>query len=304
MFTPYSPTPTTVYAHILLVWAWKTNTTPDMLVEWQPSQRTSLPHRLVHSAATASTQIPPASLPLTIREASSPPSILKRHRVETDVDGEDSVEPKKKRRLRLDLVTSRLSQPYATPTTHIISRKFRRPGPWTKPQNRVRSPLRRAAILNAIRIRRAPAKNFGPRETNLLTGLKPQKELDHTEVDLVSQGVRTPRGPMPNGCSPQQYLPPPPSPLGPSNYYDALDEDDDPFEENESENSDDAETVYSNFNNIGGTDLDVEDYDTHSPFSGEEENCQPWIPSPFIDSLDLIGGTEQHLMSLTAPCSS
>ncbi|KAL8930713.1 MAG: hypothetical protein Q9208_000584 [Pyrenodesmia sp. 3 TL-2023] len=277
-----------------------------MLVEWQPRQCTSLPDPPVHSTATASTQIPPTIFPLTIRESNSSQSILKRHRVETDVDGEDSVEPKKKRRLRLDLVTSRLSQPYATPATHIISRKFRRPGPWAKPRTRVRSPLRRAAILNAIRIRRAPAKHFGPWETNLLTGLKPQTELDHTEVDLITQGVRTPRGPMPNGCSPQQYLPPPPSPLGPSKYYDALDEDDDPYEEDDdaAEDSDNTATVYSNFNHIGGIDLDVEDYDTHSPFSGEEENCQPWIPSTSDGSLDLNGGIEQGFKSLSTPCPS
>ncbi|KAL8763696.1 MAG: hypothetical protein Q9184_000591 [Pyrenodesmia sp. 2 TL-2023] len=302
MLTPYSPTPTTVYAHILLAWAWKTHTTPDMLVEWQPRQCTSLTDHLVHSTATASTQIPPTSFPLTIRESNAPQSNLKRHRVETDVDGENSVESKKKRRLRLDLVTSRLSQPYATPTTHIITRKFPRPGPWAKPRTRVRSPLRRAAILNAIRIRRAPAKNFGPWETNLLTGLKPQTELDHTEVDLITQGVRTPRGPMPNGCSPQQYLPPPPSPLGPSKYYDALDDDDDPYEEDE--DSDKTDTVYSNFNHISGRDLDVEDYDMHSPFSGEEENCQPWIPSTFGDSPNLNGGIGQQFKSLSTPCSS
>lgn len=110
---------------------------------------------------------------------------------------------------------------------------------------------------------------------------------------------------MPNGCSPQQYLSPPPSPLGPSKYYDALDEDDDPFEEDDdAEYSDNTASVYSNFNHIGGIGLDVEDYDTHSPFSGEEENCQPWIPSTSDGSPDLNGGIEQGFKSLSTPCPS
>lgn len=109
---------------------------------------------------------------------------------------------------------------------------------------------------------------------------------------------------MPNGCSPQQYLPPPPSPLGPSNYYDALDEDEDPYEESDTEYPDETDTVYSNFNNLDSADSDVEDYDTHSPFSEEEEESQPWIPRPTGDPLDLDLGIESHTKSLSAPWNS
>ncbi|KAI4125737.1 MAG: hypothetical protein LQ338_004101 [Usnochroma carphineum] len=274
-----------------------------MLIEWQPKQRSSFPDSAVPPTAIPSPRILPPIFPLAIRE-SSPQSILKRPRVETDVDGEDSVHSqRKKRRLRLNLITSRLSQPYATPTTHIISRHSRRPLPWIRPRNPIRSPLRRAAILNAIRIKRAPAKNFGPKETNLLTGLKPQKELDHTEVDLITQGVRTLRGPMPDGCSPRQHLPPSPSPLGPSNY-DALDEEDEQFEGIDLEEPDDGESVYSNFNDLDGADADIEDYDMHSPFSGEEEHYRPWVHDTGDESAGLVTGTaretepHQHLVLL------
>ncbi|KAI4142600.1 MAG: hypothetical protein L6R39_004880 [Caloplaca ligustica] len=276
-----------------------------MLVEWQPGQCTSLTDHLVTPTPIPSPRIPPDTFPLAIRESTSQ-SILKRHRVETDVEGEDSVvSQRKKRRLRLVLVTSRLSQPYATPPTHIISRRYPRPGQWAKPKTRVRSPLRRAAILNAIRVKRAPTKNFGPRETDLLTGLKAQKETDHTEIDLITQGVRTPRGPMPNGCSPPQFHPPSPSPLGSPNYYDALDEDDDPFEEDDDgEDTDESESVYSNLNDLDGEDSEVEDYDTHSPFSREEEDCRPWVPETINGSEDFKAKMDRLTDSLPASCAS
>ncbi|MCJ1308943.1 hypothetical protein MMC25_002598 [Agyrium rufum] len=66
--------------------------------------------------------------------------------------------PRKKRRLRLDLITSRLSQPYATPSTHIPSPySTLRPALW-RVRNRVtiernRPLLRKAAILNSLRLK-------------------------------------------------------------------------------------------------------------------------------------------------------
>src|SRR5690606_17195049 len=60
-----------------------------------------------------------------------PPSrpSYKRTRPLADVDGPDTATlPSKKRRLRLELVTSRLSQPYSLPATHIINREARATG--------------------------------------------------------------------------------------------------------------------------------------------------------------------------------
>ena len=81
---------------------------------------------------------------------------LKRNRPATDVDGEGSEhKQKKKRRLRLNLITSRLSQPYATPTTYIVGRgntKVRR-----KLQKRYSglNILRMAALINSTRVLRS-----------------------------------------------------------------------------------------------------------------------------------------------------
>lgn len=48
----------------------------------------------------------------------------KRHRHRLDVDGPNTAELScKKRRLRADLITSRLSQPYSQPATHILNRE-------------------------------------------------------------------------------------------------------------------------------------------------------------------------------------
>ncbi|KAL8996359.1 MAG: hypothetical protein Q9188_006590 [Gyalolechia gomerana] len=303
MLTPYYPTPTTLYAHMLWMWVWNIQTTPEMLIDWQPKQRTRLADRDLPPPVNSTPPSIPSTFPLTFRESNSQ-SPLKRHRSETDVDGEGSVDlQKKKRRLRLDLVTSRLSQPYATPTTHIISRKSRRPGAWTSPRISIRSPLRRAAILNAIRIKRMPAKPFGPREVDLLTGLKFQKESDHTEVDLITHGVRTPQGSVPNEDSPQQPPPPLLSPLGPSNY-EALDEYDDPYDVDEEESIGDEDSVYSNFNDLDGEDADIEDYDTPYQFGGEEEPYRPWTPEVISQPTDLKTGISQQVETLQASCAS
>lgn len=275
-----------------------------MLMEGQPKGCTSLTDHDLPPMLFPSPELSPTTFPLTTRDSAFP-SLLKRHRLDTDVDGEDSVGlQRKKRRLRLNLVTSRLSRPYATPPTHILSRKTRRTGSWMRPRDRIRSPLRRAAVLNAIRVKRRPAESFGLKEANLLSGLRPQKEPIHAEVDLITQGVRTPRGPMPNGCLPQQYLSPAPSPLGSSNYYDALDDDDDPSEGNASDDLEESGIVYSNFNDLDGADSEIEDYDTYSPFSGGEEHGRPWTPGPIGKAVNTSSGLDRETEALAASSAS
>ncbi|KAI4243388.1 MAG: hypothetical protein L6R40_003560 [Gallowayella cf. fulva] len=246
-----------------------------MLVEWYSRRCTGL----------ADPVIPPICIPLSqssqtnsspaLRPAESPPT-LKRTRAKTDVEGENSFDiQRKKRRLRVDLVTSRLSHPYATPATHIISsRRAQRLGPSARPRSRVHSPLRRAAMLNAIRARKMTAKHIGQREVNLLTGHGSIPESERTEIDLVTEGIRTPRDPTHKGGS---QVPPSPSPLGPSNYN-AFDEEEDDYDEDEIGTGDEGDSVYSNFNDINGTGTDIEDYDSLCPFGGVvvEDYSRPW----------------------------
>ncbi|KAF2439064.1 hypothetical protein P171DRAFT_343709, partial [Karstenula rhodostoma CBS 690.94] len=82
----------------------------------------------------------------------SPPSPLcKRRRATADVDGEHSCLHKKKRRLRLFLITSRLSPQFSHPATNIVDRGSSKIAVWAKQRALGRNILRKAAILNCIR---------------------------------------------------------------------------------------------------------------------------------------------------------
>ncbi|KAL8758647.1 MAG: hypothetical protein Q9199_001325 [Rusavskia elegans] len=269
-----------------------------MLIEWQPRYSTSVADTIIPPVCRAPPQTNPSTFTLASRALDSPSS-LKRGRPQSDVEGEDLVDTqRKKRRLRVDLVTSRLSQPYASPATHInSSRRTQRLGPWARPRFRVRSPLRRAAILNSSRIRRT-ARHIGHKEVNLLTTLRTETESDHVEIDLVTGGIRTPREPPPKGCLPQGYTPPLPSPLGPSNY-DAFDEEEVHFGEDDMESDDKGNDVYSNFNDLESTDDDIEDYDSLCPFGGGiEDYSRPWKDGPTADDMNVMAGKGQQVERL------
>jgi hypothetical protein len=103
-------------------------------------------------------------------------SSVKRARAASDVDGPNTAAlGSKKRRLRKEMVTSRLSRPFSEPATHIITRQFgagddkhflkvaaimsarRMSGASSTPANQPSHPspsslLRRAAIVNRIRL--------------------------------------------------------------------------------------------------------------------------------------------------------
>lgn len=145
------------------------------------------------------------------------PASFKRRRPLWDVDG--SPHPtKKKRRLRLGLVTSRLSRPYSSPASNIADRGVARVGSATWPLARrpEKNELRKAAIMNRVRqrlsvMKAAQAKQSPPASI-------PQKRT-HSQLvsalalrDVVAPMARTHEVPSPL----------PPSPLGLSNY-DALD---------------------------------------------------------------------------------
>ncbi|KAL8668462.1 MAG: hypothetical protein Q9168_006908 [Polycauliona sp. 1 TL-2023] len=270
-----------------------------MLLDWQPCHSTSVLDTIVHPVHKTPPQTNASTFPLPIRGLDSQ-STLKRVRLQSDVEGEGSVDSqRKKRRLRVDLVTSRLSHPYASPATHIItSRRTQRLGPWARPRWRVRSPLRRAAILNSIRIKEITDGHIGRKEAKLLTPLRTDTESDDTEIELVTEGIRTPREPSLKGSLPQGYTPPLSSPLGLSNY-DALDEEDDDFDEDEMESDDERDDVYSNFNESEGPEDDLEDYDMLCPFDGDPEDYgHPWTDGTIPDDTRPKTGKDQEMKKL------
>ena len=86
----------------------------------------------------------------------------KRHRPLADIDGESRCGfMKKKRRLRLMLITSRLSRPFSAPPTHIVDRGSSKIAVWAKQKALGRNMLRKAAIMNRVRKHIAEAEAKG-----------------------------------------------------------------------------------------------------------------------------------------------
>ena len=75
--------------------------------------------------------------------------LLKRSRPQEESDRSGESVSRKKRRLRHELVTSRLSRPYATPATHIARGAWRL-GVWARQRLSGSLLLRKGAILNSI----------------------------------------------------------------------------------------------------------------------------------------------------------
>ncbi|KAI4694362.1 hypothetical protein J4E81_006579 [Alternaria sp. BMP 2799] len=90
---------------------------------------------------------------LTFLPRPSPCGSRKRSRAVADIDGEHSCVQKKKRRLRLFLITSRLSPQFSHPATNIVDRGSSKIAVWAKQKALGRNLLRKAAILNGIRRR-------------------------------------------------------------------------------------------------------------------------------------------------------
>ncbi|OJD31230.1 uncharacterized protein BKCO1_510003 [Diplodia corticola] len=101
---------------------------------------------------------------------------LKKKRKRTDNDAASAGPIRKKRRLRLTLITSRLSQPFAVPATHIAGRGPSRIAAWAKQQKKApwgRALLRKAATLNratrrSVEQRVGQSPNIIPAELDML----------------------------------------------------------------------------------------------------------------------------------------
>jgi len=114
------------------------------------------------------------------------PRPRKRARALDDIDGEHSCLQKKKRRLRLFLITSRLSPQFSHPATNIVDRGSSKIAVWAKQRSLGRSLLRKAAILNRIRRRSVSVKE---KEAGLggmfVEGGQEQKQLELAKLAFV-----------------------------------------------------------------------------------------------------------------------
>jgi hypothetical protein len=175
-------------------------------------------------------------------DTTRPPKNLKRGRPLSDVDGETpEAGSKKKRRLRLFLITSRLSLPFSAPPTHIVDRGPSKIAVWAKQKALGRNLLRKTAIMNQVRKMQVAAREVQQRQMEIAR----QEFLRHQSC--IAQIPR------------RAYLPLPPSPLGLSNY-DALDLEDEAYTD---ENADGAEgpLIYSDFNILEPEESALDDYD-------------------------------------------
>ncbi|KAI0614045.1 hypothetical protein TUN199_00942 [Pyrenophora tritici-repentis] len=122
----------------------------------------------------------------------------KRSRAIADIDGEHSCTQKKKRRLHLVLITSRLSPQFSHPATNIVDRGSSKIAVWAKQKALGRNLLRKAAILNGIRRRNMSSKGGnGGRRGRILVGNEKEQaqfelarlEFDHGSIDTYTRPV-------------------------------------------------------------------------------------------------------------------
>ncbi|PGH05356.1 hypothetical protein AJ79_06825 [Helicocarpus griseus UAMH5409] len=255
---------------------------------------------------SASPDMPPR---FSFSRPSSPPSLNpcypKRPRSLTDVDGEGSVGlQKKKRRLRLVFVTSRLSRPFSAPPTHIVSRGSSKIAVWAKQKALGRNLLRKAAIMNRLRKHALSIRNSDPRRFDAVGQMiiffsRPNASLPATTSTSFTQpstcsdnsaevsgrpstspfNSRNEHLPLPaeipyNPPSPpstprRQYIPLPPSPLDLTNY-DIFDKEDGFFDSDSDSESESHEgkssRVYSDFNILDPSEPVVDDHDAIASF--------------------------------------
>ncbi|KAI9872147.1 MAG: hypothetical protein M1830_002020 [Pleopsidium flavum] len=199
----------------------------------------------------------------------------KRSRPLTDIDGEGSEHVrKKKRRLRLDLITSRLSRPYSAPPSHIISRGTSKIALWAKQKALGRNLLRKAAIMNRVRQRVVAAKEVEQRRMELA---RQAFLYDDRSADLYTLADGRRRYQSPSDHVPHRhYIPLPPSPLGLSNY-DAFDDEDYPHSDGEHEEAED-QSVHSDFNILEPSESVIDDYDSLGTFESDSTERRPPTP--------------------------
>ncbi|KAI9759000.1 MAG: hypothetical protein M4579_002663 [Chaenotheca gracillima] len=195
--------------------------------------------------------------------------MTKRPRALADVDGEACANTShKKRRLRLLLITSRLSRPFSAPPTHIVNRGVSKIALWAKQKALGRNLLRKAAMLNSFRMKIEAAREVERKKLELAR--QAFMQVTHRRQAMAAQIPR------------RQYIPLPPSPLGLTNY-DAFDVDDEVQDDMDEDDEDrEGSLIYSDFNIIDPSESVIDDYDSlddfdmlphdHGPSAREERN--------------------------------
>ncbi|KAF3032824.1 hypothetical protein E8E12_004238 [Didymella heteroderae] len=136
-------------------------------------------------------KMPLPNTTLTFLPRSGLPESRKRGRAAADVDGERSCPHKKKRRLRLFLITSRLSPQFSHPATNIVDRGSSKIAVWAKQRSLGRNLLRKAAILNRIRRSAVAAREEVSHRRLLVEQEKEQRELEMARLTFKYGAIDT-----------------------------------------------------------------------------------------------------------------
>ncbi len=137
-------------------------------------------------------QLPVPSMRLQFPQPLPLPKPQKRSRPAADVDGEHSCMQKKKRRLRLFLITSRLSPQFSHPASNIVDRGSSKIAVWAKQKALGRNLLRKAAILNRISRRAISAREAAAgRGKVLVEQEREQEELQLAKLEFEQGSVDT-----------------------------------------------------------------------------------------------------------------
>ena len=212
--------------------AWIVITNHKMRIhEWDSFETASVKNPLFAFDFPFEAHLPPKLCFAEVPSAPPPRRYEKRMRPKADVDGEGSGDiQKKKRRLRLELITSRLSRPYATPTSHIVGRGSSRTALWARKIASGRHPLHKVAILNSLRldgfsVRKWPGpKYMSPSQLHVEKVIEFRR--NRTESPLSSEIVQ-----------------PAPNPFKGLSNYDAIDREGDPYGDIEAFEDDRLEEV-------------------------------------------------------------
>jgi hypothetical protein len=213
--------------------------------------------------------------PVAVHVPSNRP--FKRRRALSDVDGGGNA-GRKKRRLRLQLITSRLSRPFSQPASNIVNRGLSKIAVWGKKKSLGKSVLRKAAIMNRVRLRLSREKEA------MLQQQEKRERLAMRE--------------FPNTLAVKPHwrheIQLPPSPLGLSNY-DALDLEDGLFDDEETEGGTErCSAIYSDFNIMNPT-SEGDDYDFLDALDGiSPEDLPDTPPAPLENGIAEILREEER----------
>ena len=216
------------------------------------------PLHVLHPASSWQRQLPNRSFSPTRSTELITRKLLKRPRSQEEIDRFGESVSRKKRRLRHELVTSRLSRPYATPATHIARGAWRL-GVWARQRLSGGLLLRKGAILNSIAKKSKKAasestKPIGLHEANTAPMYGNSGSMFLPLADCVRL-----HSIFPHNSQSQTSL----NPLSvfTSSDYDAFDyEENQPIEDEEDEgnNAGDSQSVYSDFRMLASSDSDEE----------------------------------------------